>query len=115
MITWNQAFDEVLREFKVQAKWLSQVSGVSEYTISQFRKGHKEATTGTLNKLLAPLPQDARERFFFLLLGYSPSAVQVPPLEKQIENLSKESKKKLVMVIVESLACESRQSVELVK
>lgn len=104
MGSWNSAFDEVIREFGISAKWLSNESGISEYMISQFRKGHKDATTGTLNKLLAPLPQEARERFFALLLGADLPPAQLPPIEKQIENLSKESKKRLVMSLVEFLA-----------
>jgi hypothetical protein len=126
MITWNQAFDQVLREFDVQAKWLSQVSGVSEYTISQFRKSRKDATTGTLRRLLAPLPEEAREKFFSLLLGASLSPASLPTFEEQleklskeqIEELSKESKKKLVMAIFDSLDYESstsRLEAELVK
>ena len=103
MTTWNQAFDRVIREFNVQAKWLSQVSGVSEYTISQFRKGHKDATTGTLRRLLAPLPSEARQRFFSLLLGEQLSTPASLTIEEQIEGLSKESKKELVMKIVDSL------------
>lgn len=101
MRSWNLAFDKVLREFGISAKWLSCESGVSEYMISQFRKGHKDATTGTLSKLLICLPQDAQFKFFSLILG---ATLQLPPIEEQIENLSKESKKKLVMSLVEQIA-----------
>ena len=66
-------------------------------------------TTDNLNALLLELPFEARERFFALILGASLSPVHAP-IEAQIETLSKESKKKLVMTIVESLVHEPATS-----
>ena len=104
---WNSAFDITLKEFKVSAKWLSERTGISQQSISKFRQGHSPMTTDNLNALLAEIPFEARQRFFSLILGSSLSPVQIP-LEKQIENLPKESRKQLVMAIVESLVYEPK-------
>ncbi len=109
MENWNSVFDKVLREFGISAKWLSHESGVSEYMISQFRKGHKDATTGTLRKLLAPLPQEARERFHSLVLGMELLTTQPASLQEQLvlgKKLRREDRKKLIIELVESLAGE---------
>ncbi len=104
MTNWNKAFDKVLREFSLSAKWLSQVSGVSEHTISQFRKGHKDATTATLSRLLAPLPEEARERFFSLVQGTPALPAEPPSILKQAKKLPREARKKLIIELVELTA-----------
>ncbi len=99
---WNRAFDCVLKEFGISAKWLSERSGISQQSISKFRKGHSPMTTENLDALLQQLPFEAKQRFFSLLLGSSLPSISLPPIEQQIERLSKESRKKLVMTIIES-------------
>ena len=118
---WNACFHRTLRDYGISAVWLSEKSGISKTTISLFRTGKRPMTTDNLDVLLACMPLEAREYFFSLLLGSELPPAVCPKIEEQIEKLSKESKKELVMTIVESLAQSSReerssrQKVELVK
>ena len=103
---WNHALDKTLRMYGISAKWLSSESKVSENMISQFRKGRKDATTETLDKLLQPLPFEAKEEFFSLVLGQQLPPAKLPALEDQLQNLSREDKKKMIMSLVEAIATE---------
>ena len=103
---WNEAFDQTLKDFKISAKWLSQETGVSETFISQFRKGHKDTTTTVLGRLLQPLSREAKERFFAFVLGTSLPSPESPPIERLLESLPKEQKKKLAIQLIESIAKE---------
>ncbi len=102
---WNTAFDCTLREYGIAAKWLSDKSGLTEQTISKFRNG-RPMTTDNLNILLSHLPYEARAYFFAQILGSSLDTTQLPPLSEQIAKLSVQSKKDLVMEIVDSLVNE---------
>ncbi len=104
-MNWNQAFDITLKEFGISAKLLSEQSGISQQSISKFRNGRCPMTTDNLNSLLLELPFEARKRFFSLLVGASLSPINLT-IEEQVKNLSKDSKKNLVMIIVESLVNE---------
>ena len=113
-MNWHIAFDRTLKEFGISAKWLSQKTGISQQSISKFRNGHCPMNTDNLQALLSQLPFEAKERFFTLLLGASLPSQYIPPIEDQIQRLSKEKKKKIVIGIVESLVGES-SSIERVK
>lgn len=103
---WNTAFDLTLKEFGISAKKLSERSGISQQSISKFRKGHCPMTTDNLNTLLQELPVEAKQRFFSFLLGESLLSTHVPTIEEQLDKLSKHSKKELVKHLVESLVRE---------
>ena len=103
---WNHALDKILRDYGVSGKWLSKQTGISETMISQFRTGRRDTTTNTLNKLLQPLPFEAKEEFFSLLLGQQLPPAKLPALEDQLQNLSKEDKKKMIMSLVEAITAE---------
>ncbi len=105
-LSWNIAFDSTLKEFGITAKWLAERSGISQQSISRFRKGHSPMTTDNLNILLSHLSYDARSYFFSLVLGSSLDTTQLPPISEQIAKLSVQSKKQLVMEIVDSLVSE---------
>ncbi len=64
------SFDKTLKKFGINASWLSKVSGVNAQMISRFRNG-KEVQTDTLEKLMEPLPSEAKQYFCSLLLGSS--------------------------------------------
>lgn len=106
---WNEAFDQTLKDFKISAKWLSKQTGISETFISQFRKGHKDATTNVLGRLLKPLSREAKEQFFAFVLGTSLPEPESPPIEWLLESLPKEQKKKLAIQLIESIAKEPEQ------
>ena len=91
---WNHSLDKVIRDYGISAKWLSAESGISEVMISQFRKGHKDATTKTLSALLKPLPFEAQARFHSLILGESLPPAATPTVEEQIQRLDRETQKK---------------------
>lgn len=65
----SQAFDKTLRDFGINAKWLSERSGVSEKMISLFRNDKQRIYSDSLEKLLEALPGDARRYFFDLIRG----------------------------------------------
>ena len=104
---WNHALDKTLRDYGVSAKWLSTETGISETMISQFRKGRKDTTTDTLDRLLEPLPFDAKQMFFSLVLGRHLPSAQCPTLEDQLRDLSKKKKKETIMNLVEAIAKDS--------
>jgi len=83
---WNKAFDKTLRTYGVSAKWLSEQTGLSQQTISYFRKGRQPMTTENLGKLLMKLSTEAREYYFSLVLGASVPK-RSPSFEEEIEEL----------------------------
>lgn len=103
---WNHALDKILRDYRVSAKWLSAQTGISETMISQFRKGRKDTTTTTLDRLLKPLPFEAKQQFFSLVLGGHLPPAQCPTVEELIADLPREKKKKLAIILVEAIAKE---------
>ena len=105
-MNWNKAFDIVLKEFGISAKSLSELTGISRQTISRFRNGHSPMTTDNLDNIVKVLPFEARQRFFALILGNEVPTNQLPPIEEQISHLSKDSRKKLVITIIDSLTQE---------
>lgn len=68
-LDWNKAFDRMMSAHGLSAKWLSDESGVSEVTISRFRKGKQPMTTDNLGKLLSFVPHEAQQYFFKVLIG----------------------------------------------
>jgi len=83
---WNKAFDKTLRTYGVSAKWLSEQTGLSQQTISYFRKGRQPMTTENLGKLLMKLSTEAREYYFSLVLGASVPKRSLS-FEEEIEEL----------------------------
>lgn len=73
-MNFNQAFDNTLKEFKINAKQLAQKSGIAPQSISEFRREKKNIQTDSLERLLEFLPIEARIYFFSLLLGEKISA-----------------------------------------
>jgi len=60
-----EAFDLTLKHFKLSAKDLSAQSGVSESSISRYRRGDQSLSTDALDSILAVLPEQARQYMVF--------------------------------------------------
>lgn len=65
---FSTAFDQTLKEYGLKAKDIASESGVTETSISLFRKGKKDITASSLGRLLSALPADARQHLCFNLL-----------------------------------------------
>jgi hypothetical protein len=61
---FSEAFNSTLDHFQINATSISAASGVRAATISEFRRGMREIHTDNLEKLIAALPQDAKQYLF---------------------------------------------------
>jgi transcriptional regulator with XRE-family HTH domain len=82
----NKIFDQALKRHGISGKWLSQESGVSEATISKFRKGRCSITVEVEDKLIACLPYEVRKDYFSEILGGACSE-RLPDLKQVIEQV----------------------------
>lgn len=101
----QELFDEMFNRFRLSAKELGEVSGVSEVMISRFRKGKTDLTSKKLISLLNHVPQDARDWYVSQLLGAKPEG----SLRTLVENASAKEKAELLILIGSSLM-ESREN-----
>lgn len=60
-----EAFDLTLKHFKLSAKEIAAQSGVSESSISRYRRGEQSLSTDALDSILAVLPEQARQYMLF--------------------------------------------------
>ncbi len=58
------ALRHTMSEFRLTGTELSQKSGVHQNTISAFRQGGQSLSVENLEKLIAAMPEEAREYFF---------------------------------------------------
>ncbi|MBF2018461.1 MAG: XRE family transcriptional regulator [Rivularia sp. T60_A2020_040] len=72
METHQRLFDEMLERFDISAKEIAQLIGVSEVTLSRFRRGKGDLLTTKFLALLLVLPEDAREWYISRLVGSKP-------------------------------------------
>lgn len=72
METHQKLFDEMLERFDISAKEISKLIGVSEVTLSRFRRGKGDLLTTKFLALLLVLPEDAREWYISQLVGSKP-------------------------------------------
>ncbi|NJM19108.1 MAG: XRE family transcriptional regulator [Richelia sp. RM2_1_2] len=72
METHQRLFDEMLERFDISAKEIAQLIGVSEVTLSRFRRGRGDLLTTKFLALLLVLPEDAREWYISRLVGSKP-------------------------------------------
>lgn len=107
---WNQSFDLTLKTYGVNARQLAQKSGVSEITISRFRKGRQPMNTDNLNALLSALPQKIQNHFFKLLLGED--AFAQPKLEDLIEEMDSQELAKCLRILANRVAVTSLEGVK---
>ena len=64
-LNFAESFDRTLREFNISGKELAEKSGISESSISRFRRGKQDIPTSDLQTLILHLPTDAVQ-FLFL-------------------------------------------------
>ena len=72
METHQKLFDEMLERFDISAKEIAELTGVSEVTLSRFRRGKGDLLTTKFLALLLVLPEDAREWYISQLVGSKP-------------------------------------------
>lgn len=65
----HEAFDQTVSHFKLKNVWLHEHSGVSESSISRFRRGKQNLSTDDLDNLLAAMDDEQRQFYYSLLLG----------------------------------------------
>ncbi|MBE9048194.1 helix-turn-helix transcriptional regulator [Pleurocapsales cyanobacterium LEGE 10410] len=118
---YNFSHLEALRKVKearrITGKDLSRETGITEANISGFFNGKVNTKVSTLDRLVEAMEKispGARRDYAQELAGIvSIDEGGDSLLEQQINDLPKESKKQLIMAIVESLAAESKSEIRL--
>lgn len=103
-----EALKKVKEGRKITGKQLHQVTGLAESNISDFFRGKSNISIATLDRMVDGMEQispGAREEYARKLVGTIESERDgTSDIRWQIENLSKERKKQLILTIVESIA-----------
>ena len=112
-----EALKKVRKKRKIKGKELSLETGIAESNISEFFTGKVNMTISTLDKIVEAMEKispGARREYAQELAGIISSGKSGGILlEQQINELPKESKKQLIMAIVESIANESESKMQL--
>ena len=113
-----EALRKVKETRKITGKDLSRKTGTTEANISKFFSGKIDTKISTLDKIVEAMEKispGARRDYAQELAGIIGAGEDSKGLlEQQIDDLPKESKKQLIMAIVESLAAESKSEIQLV-
>jgi transcriptional regulator with XRE-family HTH domain len=67
-MNFSAAFDETISHFKLKAKDIASVSGLTESAISKFRRGEQDLKASSLERLIKALPQEAKQYLFLKIL-----------------------------------------------
>jgi DNA-binding Xre family transcriptional regulator len=59
-----EAFDKTLSQFSIKNRELQQSTGISDASISRFRRGERDLHTATLQTLIAALPPEAQQHYY---------------------------------------------------
>lgn len=115
-----EALTKVKERRRITGKLLHKVTGIPESNLSGFFKGKSNVGIATLDKIVDGMEQispGARQEYAQELAGIiSSEANETASIERQIVSLPKESKKKLIMTIVESMTHDPEPAaVQLVK
>ena len=65
MISFAEALNQTLANFRITAKELAMKSGVKESNISELRNGKTDPRISTIESLINALPEEARNYLFF--------------------------------------------------
>ena len=68
----QRLFDEMLINFEIQASEIAEVTGISEVSLSKFRRGKADLGTAKFLAILGILPEEAREWYVCQILGAKP-------------------------------------------
>jgi transcriptional regulator with XRE-family HTH domain len=96
----HEAFHKTLEKYHIASKMLADTAGVSDSTVSQFRKGTKGMTDAMLDKLLTTMENvspGSRRYFCSLLAGNSLSEDGI--LLGSIDNIPEEEIPRLLISI----------------
>jgi transcriptional regulator with XRE-family HTH domain len=74
METHQNLFDQMLERFGLSAREIGEAAGISEVTLSRFRRGKADLLTTKFLTVLSVLPKDAREWYISQLVGSKPQA-----------------------------------------
>lgn len=110
------ALKKVRENRKITGKKLSEVTGITESSISHFFRGNSDINVTTLDRIVDGMEEISfgarREYIQELAEMLEIDLGGTITLEQQINDLPKESKKQLIMTIVESLASESSSEIQ---
>lgn len=112
-----EALKKVKKNRKITGKELSRQTGIAEGNISEYFSGKVNMTLPVLDLIVEAMEKispGARRDYAQELAGIIGADEDGKGLlEQQINDLPKESKKQLIMAIVESLASESSSEIQL--
>ncbi|MEM7713432.1 MAG: helix-turn-helix domain-containing protein [Cyanobacteria bacterium P01_A01_bin.68] len=72
--THQQLFDEMMNRFDISAKELAEAAGISEVTLSRFRRGKADLGMTKFLLIFAVIPDEAKEWYVSRVLGIKPKA-----------------------------------------
>ncbi len=95
----QKLFDEMLVRFDLNARLLSDTTGIPEVTISRFRNDKYDLGSARLIALLEAVPQEARNWYLSELFAVTPTT----SLRSLIREASPQEKAEVLILIAESL------------
>lgn len=111
------ALRKVKERRKITGKKLSKATGITESSLSHFFRGNSDINVTTLDRIvdgMEKISYGAKREYIQELAEVVGADVEgAITLEQQISDLPRESKKQLIMAIVESLANESKSEIQL--
>jgi hypothetical protein len=99
-VNHQQAFNEMMIRFEIEAKKLALDSKVSEIQISRFRNGKQDLHADALLRLLNSVSKEARQWYLSAVLG---DAHLGPDMSSLVWNLNSQELSTLVHLVAERL------------